>query len=149
MAKVGRNDLCPCGSGKKYKKCCQAKDQEAERQMRAAAQSHAAAHSHLDYGDDCYNEMAEASNAVLDLIEAEKLDEAEQAAQELLERFPETYDGYARLGLIHEIRGDNQKAIECYRKVMAFLGERVDRDAPIRAADYQELIDRLQQPAAG
>lgn len=21
-AKVGRNDLCPCGSGKKYKKCC-------------------------------------------------------------------------------------------------------------------------------
>ena len=21
-AKVGRNDPCPCGSGKKYKKCC-------------------------------------------------------------------------------------------------------------------------------
>lgn len=21
--KVGRNDLCPCGSGKKYKKCCE------------------------------------------------------------------------------------------------------------------------------
>jgi len=20
--KVGRNDACPCGSGKKYKKCC-------------------------------------------------------------------------------------------------------------------------------
>jgi len=20
--KVGRNDFCPCGSGKKYKKCC-------------------------------------------------------------------------------------------------------------------------------
>lgn len=19
---IGRNDLCPCGSGKKYKKCC-------------------------------------------------------------------------------------------------------------------------------
>jgi hypothetical protein len=25
MAKTGRNDLCPCGSGKKYKKCCEAK----------------------------------------------------------------------------------------------------------------------------
>jgi len=23
--KIGRNDLCPCGSGKKYKKCCLAK----------------------------------------------------------------------------------------------------------------------------
>lgn len=22
MAKIGRNELCPCGSGKKYKKCC-------------------------------------------------------------------------------------------------------------------------------
>ena len=22
ISKVGRNDLCPCGSGKKYKKCC-------------------------------------------------------------------------------------------------------------------------------
>ena len=22
MDKVGRNDMCPCGSGKKYKKCC-------------------------------------------------------------------------------------------------------------------------------
>lgn len=25
MAKTGRNDLCPCGSGRKYKKCCEAK----------------------------------------------------------------------------------------------------------------------------
>ena len=22
MGKIGRNDTCPCGSGKKYKKCC-------------------------------------------------------------------------------------------------------------------------------
>ena len=22
VPRVGRNDLCPCGSGKKYKKCC-------------------------------------------------------------------------------------------------------------------------------
>ena len=29
--KIGRNDPCPCGSGKKYKKCCLEKDQAAER----------------------------------------------------------------------------------------------------------------------
>jgi hypothetical protein len=23
--KVGRNDLCPCGSGRKYKRCCETK----------------------------------------------------------------------------------------------------------------------------
>ena len=27
--KAGRNDPCPCGSGKKYKKCCLAKDEAA------------------------------------------------------------------------------------------------------------------------
>ena len=29
-ADVGRNDPCHCGSGKKYKKCCMAKDESAE-----------------------------------------------------------------------------------------------------------------------
>jgi uncharacterized coiled-coil protein SlyX len=28
VQKVGRNDPCPCGSGKKYKRCCEARDQE-------------------------------------------------------------------------------------------------------------------------
>lgn len=23
MEKISRNDLCPCGSGKKFKKCCE------------------------------------------------------------------------------------------------------------------------------
>ena len=30
--KVGRNDPCPCGSGKKYKKCCLSKDEASARQ---------------------------------------------------------------------------------------------------------------------
>jgi hypothetical protein len=25
VAKVGRNDACPCGSGKKFKQCCESK----------------------------------------------------------------------------------------------------------------------------
>lgn len=29
LSKVGRNDLCPCGSGKKYKKCCLNKESSA------------------------------------------------------------------------------------------------------------------------
>ena len=31
MAKIGRNESCPCGSGKKYKKCCLSKDREEAR----------------------------------------------------------------------------------------------------------------------
>ncbi len=37
--KLGRNDLCHCGSGKKYKKCCLQKDEEAEHNARIATQS--------------------------------------------------------------------------------------------------------------
>lgn len=33
MAKTGRNDLCTCGSGKKFKKCCESKT-TAKRQSR-------------------------------------------------------------------------------------------------------------------
>lgn len=35
--KTGRNDPCPCGSGKKYKKCCLAKDEGAARVAAASA----------------------------------------------------------------------------------------------------------------
>ena len=31
----GRNDPCPCGSGRKYKQCCLAKDEAAAREARA------------------------------------------------------------------------------------------------------------------
>lgn len=46
--KIGRNDPCPCGSGKKYKKCCEAADQQKaladlEQQQADAAASAAAA----------------------------------------------------------------------------------------------------------
>ena len=27
---IGRNSRCPCGSGKKYKKCCLSKDEKSE-----------------------------------------------------------------------------------------------------------------------
>jgi SEC-C motif len=40
---LGRNDPCHCGSGKKYKQCCLAKDEAAEREARAKAAAEAAA----------------------------------------------------------------------------------------------------------
>ncbi len=34
---IGRNDACPCGSGKKYKKCCLDKDEGKNRKEREKA----------------------------------------------------------------------------------------------------------------
>src|SRR4051812_30293381 len=36
--RAGRNDPCPCGSGKKYKKCCLAKDQKESSRQAALSQ---------------------------------------------------------------------------------------------------------------
>ena len=32
MTKIGRNDPCPCGSGKKHKRCCEKKEAELSQQ---------------------------------------------------------------------------------------------------------------------
>jgi hypothetical protein len=40
IRKVGRNAPCPCGSGKKYKKCCLSKDDAARKSARAPATLH-------------------------------------------------------------------------------------------------------------
>lgn len=39
MSKPGRNDLCPCGSGLKYKKCHEPIEKEAERERAAVVQA--------------------------------------------------------------------------------------------------------------
>jgi len=40
--RVGRNDPCPCGSGRKYKQCCLPKDEAAAAVARAKAAEDAA-----------------------------------------------------------------------------------------------------------
>jgi tetratricopeptide (TPR) repeat protein len=148
MQKAGRNDPCPCGSGKKYKKCClpmheaderqRAAEQNAERDRRAAAHlaslREARAAMLADVADDA-DELDAASNAAVDLVRAGKLDEAERAARDLLERFPDVHDGWDRLGMVYEARGDNQKAADCYRKVIDFIRAHPD--------DYDEGFDEV------
>jgi hypothetical protein len=116
--KIGRNDTCRCGSGQKYKRCCQEKDEAAERAARAAAEAtkpknpprHAALDLFTDDIDDEFHELTAASNAIVDMVHAGKLDEAESAARDFLVRFPEIHDGYDRLGMVYEARGDNKQA---------------------------------------
>jgi hypothetical protein len=58
---------------------------------------------------------------------AAKLDEAEAAARDLLRRFPDVHDGWDRLGMVHETRGDSRQAADCYRKVIDFIRHHPDR----------------------
>ena len=163
MPRTGRNDPCPCGSGKKYKHCCLDKDRAAEFApavgQRVALQAQAAKHVALrkDYQEELLESQAmlqeaqaldAASNAVVDLVHAGRLDEAEQAARELLLRYPEVHDGYDRLGMVHEARGQFREAADCYRLVVEFTrAHPADYDAGF-VNSFLELIVKLEDSGA-
>jgi tetratricopeptide (TPR) repeat protein len=87
--------------------------------------------------------LDEMSNGVIALVKGGKLDEAERAAHALLERFPHMHDGYDRLGMVYEARGDNKKAANYYRKVIDLVRAHPD-DYDQRFADrFNELAERL------
>jgi tetratricopeptide (TPR) repeat protein len=100
MKKPGRNDPCPCGSGKKYKKCC--------------------LHTSTVTGDYVYTDLDQLSNEVPALIEQGKLDEAEAVCQRLTEQYPEQIDGIHRYAEVYEAKGDKLKAAQYYRKTAEF-----------------------------
>lgn len=153
MTKTGRNDPCHCGSGKKYKRCCLQEDQKGERLVRSAdnaarqAEYDALVES-LSQELDQAEELTAASNGVIDLIRAGKLDEAEAAAHDLLVRFPEVHDGYDRLGMVYEARGDHQRAAECYRQVIDFVRAHPDQYEPDFEDTFHQLIAKLEPTPA-
>lgn len=139
---VGRNAPCPCGSGKQYKQCCREKDRAAQ-----SATDRAKGAQQRKAAFDAFQESQEldrASNAVVDLIRASKLDQAEQAALALRERYPEVIDGYERLGMVHEARGDRAPAAECYRKVIEMIRAHPAHFSPEYERDLLERISHLE-----
>ena len=153
MAKTGRNDPCPCGSGKKYKQCCLARDEAAATATRAAQAAAVPARRaeslrSLQIIDHDIDELTEASNAVVDLVHAGKLDEAEKAAHDLLARFPDVHDGYDRLGMVCEARGDHRQAAEYYRRAIAVIRDHPDDYDPDFEAVFRKLVERLDPPGA-
>jgi tetratricopeptide (TPR) repeat protein len=121
MAKTGRNDPCPRGSGQKYKRCCLPRDDAAAAERARASERQAAA---AMLAPDENDGLDEASNIVIDLIDAGRLEEAEQAAQDLLARYPEVHDGLERVAMVAAARGDRARAAEYYRKAADFVHAR-------------------------
>ena len=110
MAKIVRNAPCPCGSRKKYKKCCLSLHRSSSSQQNTST---AYLITDLDHLDNL-------SNSAVDLIEEGRLDKAEEACQELLSRYPDQIDGVERLAQLYKARGDMKKAAKYYRKAATF-----------------------------
>ena len=80
--KIRRNEPCPCGSGKKYKKCCVAKHEKAREFLRETRTQ--------DFQEGGKEEGLPPHVVTgFDLLAAEKYDEASAHAAELLKTHPE------------------------------------------------------------
>lgn len=135
MTSLARNAPCPCGSGKKYKLCCLPKQQP------APARQPSSSRVPLEH-----DELDQLSNAVVRLIHAGRLEEAEVAARDLMRRFPDDIDGLERLGHVYEARGDNAQAASHYRQAVALARRTTGLDEHTR--HLLSLADRLDPPSA-
>lgn len=146
MAKIGRNQPCPCGSGKKYKHCCL----NQHRASTAAVTRHASQRRSPDrppgygffVGED---DLDEVSNRVVDLISEGRLDEAEVACRELKEQYPEVIDWLHRTAMLHEARGETQQAIEHYELTLQYMDDSPDHFEELSREPFRDAIKRLQQ----
>ena len=134
MAKISRNAPCPCGSGKKYKRCCLDKDQTASRHKDHTAGSSGYFMDELDALDNL-------SNQVVDLINAGQLDQAHKLCQKLLSRYPDQIDGLERTAQVFEAKGKNKEASEYYRKAAEFAKSNPGFDPQ----SVQWYLDRAQR----
>jgi hypothetical protein len=81
------------------------------------------------------------------MVHAGQLDAAEQAAHDLLTRFPDVHDGYDRLGMVCEARGDHRQAAEYDRRAIAVIRDHPDTHDPGFEEVFQKLVDRLEAQA--
>jgi len=98
IKKVGRNDPCACGSGKKYKKCCQLTERVKGVQMSPLIlQELQGAISHHQAGE---------------------LSEAQVIYQKILKLMPDNADALHYLGLIYYQTGDSELAVTLISKAV-------------------------------
>jgi tetratricopeptide (TPR) repeat protein len=144
MAKPGRNDPCPCGSGQKYKRCCLPRDEAA---AHAAALAAAASMAEAD-AETADDGLDDASNGVIDLIDAGRLDEAEQAAHALLANYPDVHDGLERLAMVYAARGDRPRAEEYYRKAADFVHAHAEYYGPKMESYFRRKVTEFESSGA-
>lgn len=97
--KVGRNEPCPCGSGKKYKKCCIDKD------------SHKLMQSRTNFVD---REIKEASELSLEYKEESlvgSIDRLERLLSQHDLTLTQKQSAQLNLALAYQRRGEHEKAI--------------------------------------
>jgi hypothetical protein len=157
VATIGRNDPCPCKSGKKYKKCCLPADQaRASEQLRAIEQRNSVSRPEfadvakalepvLAFGDD--DGLDELSTSAIELADEGRLDEALAVCARLLAEFPDVVDGLEHSGMVHAKMGHHALAADFYRQAFDFVSDPSRRDDYEQHDHYREEAEKQQRLA--
>jgi tetratricopeptide (TPR) repeat protein len=89
MSTIGRNDLCPCGSGKKYKKCCLPKEEALPRPAPALAPEEPLAEEL--FTAEIHPELDDRIERFLERLEAGEGESLKAEAEKLLRKAPNYY----------------------------------------------------------
>jgi hypothetical protein len=143
MAKIGRNEPCPCGSGKKHKRCCLTAPAGGER---ATVNAAAPTASHHKICDCCVDELNERADHVLDVLLDGRVDEAEALCHDFNRDFPGQAEGIDLLSMIFEQRGQRERALELLRQASDIAHANPDYDPETRSL-MRERIRELELPA--
>ena len=104
--KLGRNDPCPCGSGKKVKQCCEQTGTAANRVAPMQSVS-------INFNPQHALQTAMAQH------QAGSLPQAEALYKQVLQTLPNQPDALHLLGLINKQKGDLKTAAQLMRKALA------------------------------
>lgn len=141
---IGRNDPCPCGSGKKYKKCCEknelttiatVKSEEIERTLQAFYDEYP---KKKDFGD--YREFALKWKQPLAASYNEEMIEAIALDEFFFHHRPDIWEGFVKKQLKKTIRPSVIRLLENWGTPATLLGQ-------VKASDAETItvIDRLRE----
>ena len=143
MAKIGRNELCPCGSGRKHKRCCLATPAiEPPTGVNGVTRTE----SRDELCPCCVDELNERADHVLDELLAGHADQAEALCHDFLRDFPGQAEGIDLLSMIFEQRGHRERALELLRQASDIAHANPVYDAETRSL-MRERIKELELAA--
>ncbi|MBD7908303.1 YecA family protein [Sporosarcina gallistercoris] len=139
---IGRNDPCPCGSGKKYKKCCAGKEEltvevvQAEEMERILQSFYDEYPKQKDFGD--YREFAIQWKLPLSEAYSEEMIEAIALDEFFFHNRTDIWEGFVRKQLKKTVRPSVIKVLESWSVPQTLLGKVIQTDE-----SYLTVYDRL------
>jgi len=134
----GRNDPCPCGSGKKYKKCCSDNPEAA-----SAFQPQRTPNQNASQGTPGHQEIG----ALVSLFNQQRYMEAELLARSMTESFPRFGFGWKVLGAASNQLGRSADALAALQKAAALLPD--DEEVQYNLGSTLHNLGRLDEAATG